>query len=510
MDSQEHIVMLPLLAHGHLIPFLALAKQLQQRTGFTITIASTKLNIQYLRSSISTDSDFKILFAELPFCSSAHDLPPNTENTENLSLDRVIKLFYASQSLEFPLLRLLNDIIDQEGRPPLCIISDIFLGWAVDVAKSVGTVNISFSTFGAYGTLAYVSFCLNLPHRFTDSDEFLVPGFPENVRFHRSQLHQYLRAADGTDVWSKFMQSQFSRCLESSGWLCNSVEEIEPLGLDLLMKYIRLPVWAIGPLLPPAALQSSSSTRASVSRQRAGKNPSLPLEKFLEWLDLQSPDSVLYISFGSQNTIGASQMMQLAIGLEGSGKSFIWVVRPPLGFDLNGEFRAEWLPEGFEERMKQSRRGLIVRNWAPQLDILSHKSTGAFLSHCGWNSVLESLSQGVPIVGWPMAAEQAFNSKMLMEEMGVSVELTRGIQRVIEAKEVKRVLESAMDEHGKGEDMRKKATEVKELMKLAVREEGQEKGSSLKAVDEFVRTVLYKRRAAMMADRCSKISAKSD
>ncbi|KAG6663979.1 hypothetical protein CIPAW_02G059400 [Carya illinoinensis] len=471
MNSQEHIIMLPFLAHGHLIPFLALAKQLQQRTGYTITIASTKLNIQYLRSSISADSDSKILFAELPFCSSAHDLPPNTESTENLSLDRMIKLLYASQSLEDPLFRLLNDIIDQEGRPPLCIISDLFFGWAVDVAKSVGTVTVSFNTGGAYGVLAYVSFCLNLPHRSTDSDEFLVPGFPESVRFHHSQLHPYLRAADGTDMGSKFMQSQFSRCLESSGWLCNSVEEIEPLGLDLLMKYIRLPVWAIGPLLPPAALKSSSS---------------------------------------SQNTIGASQMMQLAIGLEGSGKSFIWVVRPPLGFDLNGEFRAEWLPEGFEERMKQSRRGLIVRNWAPQLDILSHKSTGAFLSHCGWNSVLESLSQGVPIVGWPMAAEQAFNSKMLMEEMGVSVELTRGIQRVIEAKEVKRVLESAMDEHGKGEDMRKKATEVKELMKLAVREEGQEKGSSLKAVDEFVRTVLYKRRAAMMADRCSKISAKSD
>ncbi|KAG6725997.1 hypothetical protein I3842_02G059000 [Carya illinoinensis] len=438
MNSQEHIVMLPFLAHGHLIPFLALAKQLQQRTGYTITIASTKLNIQYLRSSISADSGSKILFAELLFCSSAHDLPPKTESTENLSLDRMIKLLHASQSLEDPLFRLLNDIIDQEGRPPLCIISDLFFGGG-------------------------------------NSDEFLLPGFPKSVRFHRSQLHPYLRAADGTDVGSKFMQSQPLHIL----WLCNSVKEIEPLGLHLLMKYIRLPVWAIGPLLPPAALKSSSSSQASVSRQHSisGKNPGLPLEKFLEWLDLQSPDS----------------MMQLAIGLEGSGKSFIWIVRPPLGFDLNGEFRDEWLPEGFEERMKQSRRGLIVRNWAAQLDILSHKSTGAFLSHCGWKSVLESLSQGVPIVGWPMAAEQAFNSKMLMEEMGVSVELTRGIQSVIEAKEVKRIIESAMDEPRKGEDMRKKAAEVEELMKLAVREEGEEKGSSLKALDDFVRTVLYKR-----------------
>ena len=83
-------------------------------------------------------------------------------------------------------------------------------------------------------------------------------------------------------------------------------------------------------------------------------------------------------------------MMELAIGLEASAKSFLWVITPPVGFDLRAEFRSEWLPEGFEEIIKETKQGLLVRNWAPQLEILSHKSTGAFLSHCGWNSVLES------------------------------------------------------------------------------------------------------------------------
>ena len=494
MVPRDHIVMLPFMAHGHLIPFLALARQIQQRTGFTITIASTKLNIQYLRSTISTVSNsqslLNIRFAELPFNSTDHDLPPNSENTENLSLGNIGKLFHASISLKDPVLHLVNDIIHQEGKPPLCIISDVFFGWATELAKSLNTVNITFTTGGAYGTLAYVSVWLNLPHRSSDSDEFKVPGFPESYRFHRSQLHQYIRDADGKDLWSRFMQTQISQSFGSMGWLCNSVEEIEPLGFDLLRKYLRLPVWSIGPLIPPVLLKNTSSSGVSFSKQHAGKRPGLTTEKCIEWLDLHGPDSVLYISFGSQNTIGLSQMMELAIGLEDSGVSFIWVIRPPIGFDMKSEFRDEWLPEGFEERMKQSKRGLLVRNWAPQLDILSHKSTGAFLSHCGWNSVLESLSQGVPILGWPMAAEQAYNSKMLMEEMGVSVELTRGSQGIIVGKEVKRVIELVLEKEGKGKDMRNKAVEVKKQLRAAVSDETENKGSSVKAMDDFVRTIL--------------------
>lgn len=197
-------------------------------------------------------------------------------------------------------------------------------------------------------------------------------------------------------------------------------------------------------------------------------------------------------SFGSQNSISPSQMMELAIGLEESAKPFIWVIRPPVGFERKSEFRAEYLPEGFEERMEKRKQGLLVRNWAPQLEILSHKSTGAFLSHCGWNSVLESLSQAVPIIGWPLAAEQAYNSKMLVEEMGVSVELTRGVQRSIEWKEVKKVIELVMDKKGKGGDMRSKAMVIKEQLRASVRDEGEDKGSSVKALDDLIKTLQSK------------------
>ncbi|KAL1181000.1 hypothetical protein V6Z11_A02G017100 [Gossypium hirsutum] len=409
-----HIVMVPFMAHGHLIPFLALAKQIHHQTGFNIAIANTPLNIQYLRSTLRGNPIPGIHFLELQFNSSDHGLPPNTENTENLSLDLI------------------------------------------------------------------------------DNEEFNVPGFPDRCKFHVSQLHEFLRKADGTDLWSKFMQPQILSSFKSFGWLCNTVEEIEPFGLDLLRKYIKSPVWSIGPLLPKSWLINSSAP-ASV-RQHAGKEPGTSPEKCVQWLDMHSDDSVLYISFGSQNTISPSQMMELATGLEKAGKPFVWVIRPPLGFDLKAEFKPEWLPEGFEDRMSRNNQGLLVKNWAPQLEILSHRSTGAFLSHCGWNSTMESLSQGVKIIGWPLAAEQACNSKMLVEEMGVAVELTRGVRSSISSDKVKEVIEMVMGKEGKGRDMKRKAQEIAEHIMAAVKDEGNEKGSSIKALDDFVSTITTARK----------------
>ena len=123
--KKGHIVMIPFMAQGHIIPFLALARQIQQRTtSFTITIANTPLNIQYLRSSLSSPNEIHL--AELPFNSTQHGLPPNIENTEKLPLTHIAKLFLSTLSLEAPLRSLISQITEQEGHPPLCIISDVY------------------------------------------------------------------------------------------------------------------------------------------------------------------------------------------------------------------------------------------------------------------------------------------------------------------------------------------------------------------------------------------------
>ncbi|XP_031282553.1 UDP-glycosyltransferase 92A1-like [Pistacia vera] len=184
-------------------------------------------------------------------------------------------------------------------------------------------------------------------------------------------------------------------------------------------------------------------------------------------------------------------MMQLAMALEGCGKNFIWVVRPPLGFDINSEFRAnEWLPQGFEERIKDSGCGLLVHKWAPQVEILSHKSLSTFLSHCGWNSVLESLSHGVPMIGWPVAAEQFYNVKLLEDMIGVCVEVAREKRSEVFHEDIVEKIKLVMNESEKGKEMRGKALQVKAIINNAIKDEGNSKGSSMDAMDKFLNAAL--------------------
>ncbi|KAL3338052.1 hypothetical protein AABB24_030303 [Solanum stoloniferum] len=503
-DHQEHIVILPFLALGHMIPFIALAKKIQEKTSYKITIVSTPLNVKYLSSTIAKDStnSNNISLVSLPYNSSEHGLPPNTENTEALPLKHMVTICNSTLSLKEPLKKLILEIIEKDGKPPLCIVSDTFMGFASEVARSCGTFNVSFTTSGAYGTAAYVSLWLNLPHLLAIDGVFKMPGFDDSCCFFSvDQLHPFMKLANGDDPWSKVLKSLLLPSFDSIGFLCNSVEDAEPMGVKAIKNLTKLPVWCIGPLLPQCMLKKSGkdsifesrSDKDSIFESRIGKEHGLSPEECISWLNEHPERSVLYISFGSQNTISTSQMMALAMGLEESERPFIWVIRPPIGFDIKGEFRSEWLPKGFQERVSKSQKGLLVKSWAPQLQILSHSSTGAFLTHCGWNSVLESLSQGVPIISWPLAGEQAFNSKMLMEEMGVCVELTKWYSSDVDKEDVKKVVEIVLGESGKGKEMKEKANEIGMCVRDAVKEEGDFKGSSVKALDDFISTLLCRR-----------------
>ncbi|XP_012841294.1 PREDICTED: crocetin glucosyltransferase 3-like [Erythranthe guttata] len=184
-QHHQHIVMLSFMAQGHLIPFLALANQIHRRFGFTITIATTPLNVRHLAGVVAknpTPSSGIHLF-ELPLNTSDHGLPPNAENTESLPLNLVVNLFHSSTSLEPPFRALIQNITADQN-----------------------------------GTAAYVSLWQHLPHhRRTADDEFNLPGFPDSCVFHITQLHSFLRAADGTDSWSRFFQPQIENSMNSFG-----------------------------------------------------------------------------------------------------------------------------------------------------------------------------------------------------------------------------------------------------------------------------------------------------
>ncbi|KAF3667296.1 Zeatin O-xylosyltransferase [Capsicum annuum] len=179
--------------------------------------------------------------------------------------------------------------------------------------------------------------------------------------------------------------------------------------LDLLAQLVSIlnkKQWAIGPILPTKHLDQISN-RDNIC---------------LNWLDKQPPNSVLYVSFGTLTSFSDEQIKELAMGLERSKQKFMWVLRDAdEGVLFTGESRTERLelPEGVEERVKGV--GLVIRDWAPQPEILAHLSTGGFMSHCGWNTCFESISMGVSVAAWPMHFDQPKNGFLVTEIMKTGV-----------------------------------------------------------------------------------------
>ncbi|KAF3335247.1 crocetin glucosyltransferase 3-like protein [Carex littledalei] len=492
MATSRNIILFPYLAQGHLIPFLDLARLLEQHThqspSISITLLSTPLNIQNLRHLLPSTS--KIHLQSLPFNPTVHGLPPHVENTDSCpSPSHIINVSFASRSLQPQFEEFITQQLRSDPNLKLYLITDVFVSWTVPIAKKLSIPHVVFTTCGALGTAAYMSMWLHLPHRQTDEEYFPVPGFPDSFRLHRSQMSYGNRVSDGTDESYKFLCCQIRLSLQSDLMICNTVEELEPLGLQALRDVTGIStIHTIGPLVP---LQEEKSY------QRAGKEFGIKREACLQWLDTRAEHSVIYICFGSQNTITAAHMLALAEGLESSGVPFVWVIRPPIGtenyestennkVDDEKQQMPKWLPQGFIERMTCTRQGLLVWRWAPQLEILTHKATGAFLSHCGWNSVLESLSRGVPLIGWPLAAEQFSNAKMLDEELGVLVEINRGVECELESREVERAVKEVISGE-KGKEMRSKASVCKEIIKNAMaKKDSGEEGSSLRSLHELV------------------------
>ncbi|XP_031473068.1 UDP-glycosyltransferase 92A1-like [Nymphaea colorata] len=494
------IVMLPFLAQGHFNSFVNLANLiLHHHPSHTITIATTPSNLPKLRSMLSPSMPIQL--AALPFDPTVHGLPPHGECTDALPSHLKNRLLGATFTLRPAFEQLLSGIAAANSghHQPLSVISDTFCAWSVDVAAKLGIFHAVLTTCGAQATVTTFSMWLHLPNLNSGSDEFELPGFPE-IRLHRSQLNDNIKAADGTDYCSVLYRSYIKSSLRSSCMLVNSVEEIETKGVERLRVMCgNKPVWCIGPLVSSFLFDGTELSKATID-EKLRKKPGVSKEELMvtDWLHLHPPGSVLYVSFGSECTISSSQMKELAMGLEESEVNFIWVVRPPAEYlkpekDLRSP---AWLPEGFEERMRVAKQGLVVKNWAPQCTILAHESTGGFLSHCGWNSVMESLSYGVAIIGWPMAAEQFYNSKMLVEEMGVCVEVARGNRAEISREQVARAVKLVMGETEGGKELRRQAGRFREMISRAVRSKrsGDHRHgsvqSSASALDQFINAAM--------------------
>ncbi|KAJ4806697.1 Glycosyltransferase [Rhynchospora pubera] len=255
---------------------------------------------------------------------------------------------------------------------------------------------------------------------------------------------------------------------KSYGEIVNSFLELEYDYAVHWRDVVRRKSWLVGPV----ALCNEKGIEKS---GRGGGNTSIGTEEILQWLNSKHADTVVYICFGSVANLNISkeQTIKIAIALEKSNRDFIWVVK-----SSNEKCYTDWLDE-FEKRMHKERKGLIIRGWAPQLVILNHPAVGGFLTLCGWNSTLEAISAGVPMITWPMNGDQSFNEKLVVDILQVGAAVGAKVggpyfenQQLIEVETIKSVIESVVGEGVEGEAMRKRAKVLKEKAKAAVQEGG--------------------------------------
>ncbi|KAH1069546.1 hypothetical protein AAZX31_03G100900 [Glycine max] len=449
MEKITHIAVVPGPGFSHLIPILEFSKRLVKLhpllhvTAFIPTLGSLSSVSKSFLKTLSPSITPTFLPPVDPI-----DIPQGLETAIRMQLT----VTYSLPSLH-------NALKSLTSRTPLvALVVDNFAYEALDFAKEFNMLSYIYFPKSAFTLSMY----FHLPKLDEDTScEFKdLPEpiqMPGCVPIHGLDLHHQIqdRSSQGYEL---FLQ-RVKRFCTVDGIFINSFIEMEKEPIRALAKEWNgyPPVYPIGPII------------------QTGIESDGPIElDCIKWLDKQQPKSVLYVSFGSGGTLSQVQIIELAMGLESSNHKFLWVVRAPSSSAssayLSGqnENPLEFLPYGFLERTKG--QGLVILSWAPQIEILSHSSIGGFMSHCGWNSTLESVLQGVPLIAWPLFAEQRMNAVMLSDDLKVALRLKGNGNGVVEKEEVAEVIKSLMEiESGK---MRKIMKRLKEAAINAIKEDG--------------------------------------
>ncbi|KAH7682743.1 UDP-glucuronosyl/UDP-glucosyltransferase protein [Dioscorea alata] len=445
-----HIFFLPMLTPGHLLPMVDMARLFADR-GVRATIVTTPSNATNVRSG----PNLNIL--TIPFSSAFTGLPDGVENLTSLPTPEIPPAFVkALDLLESPFRKLLSD------HHPDCIISDIFYSWSSDVAAEFGIPRLVFQGMGFFSLiLTGILSQLKTHETVTGDDEpFIVPMIPHEIKLMRSELPTYILKPN--DDIHRMAKTQG----KSYGMVMNTFHELEAEYVELLKMSWHMRVWLVGPvsLCNQGLLDHGSEAPAHVSDQ------------CLKWLDSKEPGSVLYVCFGSLGKFTAMQMHEMASGLLGSGHQFIWVVKS------SGE-----TPVVDEEK------GLVVNGWAPQVLILNHPSVGGFMTHCGWNSSLEGITAGVPMITWPLFAEQFFNEKLIVEvlRVGVSVgfkQCCMDMERrvVVKGEVIEVAVKRLMGGEVEAVERKKRAKELSKMAKMAVGQGGSSHSDTSALIQELV------------------------
>ncbi|XP_027926845.1 soyasapogenol B glucuronide galactosyltransferase-like [Vigna unguiculata] len=481
MDSeaqqQLNVTFLPYPTPGHMNPMIDAAR-LFARHGVNVTIIATPANALTFQNAIDTDftHGYHIRTQLLPFPAAQVGLPEGVENIKDgTSLELLGQISRGISMLKGHIELLFQDL------HPDCIVSDMSYPWTVESAAELGIPRIFFYSSSYLSDCGIHSIRRHRPHErlVSDTDKFTIPGFPHRIEMTRLQLSNWERVR-------KEVSDNFERIFESErrsyGALYNSFHELESEYEQLHKSIVGIKSWSIGPVSPWV----NKDDGQKINREHKEELPEEP--EWLTWLNTEQNDSVIYVNFGSLTRLHHAQLVELAHGLENSGHSFIWVIRKKDGNENDNSFLQE-----FEDKMKESNKGFIIWNWAPQLLILNHPAIGGIVSHCGWNSLLESLSAGLPVITWPMFAEQFYNERLVVDVLKIGVPVGAkenkfwafgGEDKVVGREEITKAVVELMEKE-EGREMRKRARKLSDASKKTTEKGGHSYNNLIQLIDEI-------------------------
>ncbi|ERN20295.1 UDP-glycosyltransferase 74E1 [Amborella trichopoda] len=440
--KSAHVLLLPYPSQGHINPLLYFADRLASN-GLRVTFVTPIQSKKYFHKA-----DPAVLAStHLEFFSDGHDdgLPPDLDLEAYQSNLRRLGS------------RAVGDLIDRltvQGVRPVSLVYDSFYLWALDVAHDHGILGVSFLTQSCAVGSIYNRYLHGHPVRPKEPNGHVtIPGMP---LLGLRDIPSFIAQPEGNRFILEWLSGQFENIDQADYVLVNSFDSLEAEVRKEIAEAWSLMM--IGPALPAVYLGSKNPRATKMSGEQG------MLTDCLQWLDGRPVGSVVYVSFGSMAVLSAEQMEEVSGALRRSKWAFLWVVRPPSANEKAGNS----LPEGFMEAT--SEQGLVVP-WCSQLDVLSHRAVGCFVTHCGWNSTLEGLTQGVPMVAIPQWSDQPTNSKLVSDvwKMGVRVEVDE--KEVVRSGEVERCIREVM-EGERGAELRRNAQRWKDLAWEAVAEGG--------------------------------------
>ncbi|PON36936.1 UDP-glucuronosyl/UDP-glucosyltransferase [Parasponia andersonii] len=463
-SQQNHVFLIATPAIGLLTPTVEFARRLVDR--YPDRLSATVLLIpapqwptihSYTQSLLATSSH-NLRFLLLP---TMH--PPSPDHFHSY-------VAHISSFIDQHKPNVRNAISNDSKRRVVGLFVDLFCSSIADVADELGIPSYLFFTSPA----SFLSFALDLP--ILDSQlasesltELSIRGFYNSVP--RRVLHRVVMERGDGHSW--YLQHA-RKYAQMKGIVVNTLQELEPFALDSLSRSATPRIYPVGPILN---LNGSAQWHADRARH----------ESIIRWLDNQPTSSVVFLCFGSLGSLSGPQVREIAIGLERAGFRFLWSLREPPKTNLGtpAEFSDfdEILPNGFLERT--AKMGLVC-GWVSQMTILSHQAIGGFVSHCGWNSTLESLWCGVGIATWPIYAEQHMNAFQMVKELGLSVEIRLDYwdgTDLVSAEEVETGIKTLME----GDDMlRAKVKGMREKCRMALTENGSSYESLGALVEELI------------------------